>query len=122
MANQLPAEIFEALLRLESARQSEESHTKQCNALRRVGLILSDPSDKVKLYVQNVPTSLTFGGSNIPTTTSNPADDARIAGMLFTGQPRYFNGGVSLTQIYNRALSQAEITQNFNATRGRFGI
>ena len=79
-------------------------------------------SDKVKLYVQNVPTSLTFGGSNIPTTTSNPADDARIAGMLFTGQPRYFNGGVSLTQIYNRALSQAEITQNFNATRGRFGI
>lgn len=79
-------------------------------------------SDKVKLYIQSTPTSLTFGGSNIPTTTSNPADDARIAGMLFTGQPRYFNGRVSLTQIYNRALSQAEVTQNFNAVRGRFGI
>ena len=25
-------------------------------------------------------------------------------------------------QVYNRVLSQAEITQNFNATRGRFGV
>jgi hypothetical protein len=31
-------------------------------------------------------------------------------------------GNVSLMQIYNRALSQAEITQNFNATRGRYGV
>jgi hypothetical protein len=28
----------------------------------------------------------------------------------------------SSVKFYNRALSQAEITQNFNATRGRFGI
>jgi hypothetical protein len=28
----------------------------------------------------------------------------------------------SSIRFYNRALSQAEITQNFNATRGRFGI
>ena len=27
---------------------------------------------------------------------------------------------IALTQIYNRALSAAEITQNYNATRGRF--
>ena len=31
-------------------------------------------------------------------------------------------GKISNVQIYNRALSQAEITQNFNATRGRYGI
>jgi hypothetical protein len=79
-------------------------------------------SDKINLYVQGVSTPLSFGGSNIPITTSNPADDARIAGMLFTAQPRYFNGRVATTQIYNRALSQAEITQNFNATRGRYGV
>jgi hypothetical protein len=24
--------------------------------------------------------------------------------------------------VYNRALTQAEITQNFNALRGRYGI
>lgn len=34
----------------------------------------------------------------------------------------YFNGAIPITQIYNRALSQVEITQNFNTTRARFGI
>jgi hypothetical protein len=49
------------------------------------------------------------------------------------GQSPFFIGGRSGTsfntffdlanfQIYNRALSQAEISQNFNALRGRYGI
>jgi hypothetical protein len=79
-------------------------------------------SDKINLYVQGILTSLTFGGSNIPSTTSNPADDARIGGMLFSAQPRYFNGRVSQTQIYNRALSASEILQNYNAQKGRYGL
>jgi hypothetical protein len=33
-----------------------------------------------------------------------------------------FLGNISNTQIYNRVLSAAEITQNFNALRGRYGI
>ena len=36
--------------------------------------------------------------------------------------PRYFNGNIYTASIYNRALSAAEIQQNFNAHRGRFGI
>jgi len=32
----------------------------------------------------------------------------------------YFNGNIYFVKIYNRALSAAEITQNYNATRGRF--
>ena len=35
---------------------------------------------------------------------------------------RYFNGNIAQTQIYNRALSAAEIAQNYNSLRGRFGI
>jgi hypothetical protein len=34
----------------------------------------------------------------------------------------YFPGNIYSTQIYNRALTQSEITQNFNALRGRYGI
>lgn len=34
----------------------------------------------------------------------------------------YFTGNVYAASIWNRALSGAEITQNFNALRGRFGI
>lgn len=43
-------------------------------------------------------------------------------GFHLGGAERIFAGRVSNTQIYNRALSAAEIQQNFNATRGRFGI
>jgi hypothetical protein len=35
---------------------------------------------------------------------------------------RYYKGNTSQTQIYNRALSAAEITQNYNALKGRYGL
>jgi hypothetical protein len=38
------------------------------------------------------------------------------------GYYQRYNGIVSIARIYNRALSQAEITQNFNAARERFGF
>jgi hypothetical protein len=41
---------------------------------------------------------------------------ARWAGV------RYFQGNGSIYRIYNRVLSSTEITQNFNALRGRYGI
>jgi len=34
----------------------------------------------------------------------------------------YFSGRISMAQIYNRALPSSEIQQNFNVTRGRYGI
>jgi len=34
----------------------------------------------------------------------------------------YFNGRIDQLKIYNRALSAAEVQQNFEATRGRYGI
>lgn len=57
-----------------------------------------------------------------------------VGGMGVTLQPnlsigywqfnpgRYLNGSIPQVLIYNRALSAAEVTQIFNATRGRFGI
>jgi len=35
---------------------------------------------------------------------------------------RYFNGIISTTNIYNKALTADEVQQNYNALRGRFGI
>ena len=52
-------------------------------------------------------------------TNSNPvginADIPR--GTIFS-----FNGRITLLQAYNRALSAAEVSQNFDATRSRYGI
>jgi hypothetical protein len=33
-----------------------------------------------------------------------------------------WNGKISSTKIYNRALSQSEVLQNYNATKSRFGL
>ena len=38
------------------------------------------------------------------------------------GNQRYFNGGISSMQIYNRALSTSEVLQNYNAQKSRYGL
>ena len=49
------------------------------------------------------------------------------SGKLVLGLPAFyahydFKGNISNTQIYNRALSADEVLQNYNATKGRFGL
>lgn len=50
--------------------------------------------------------------------TTKPID----IGKTGWGAGFYWNGSVSDIQIYDRALSAQEISQNFEATRGRYGI
>ena len=38
------------------------------------------------------------------------------------GTANYFSGQISIGQVYSRGLTAAEVTQNFNAHRGRYGI
>ena len=49
-----------------------------------------------------------FGASRAESTDSAPS--------------RSFNGTISVSSIYNRALTASEIQQNFNALKGRFGL
>jgi hypothetical protein len=39
-----------------------------------------------------------------------------------TNLNKYYRGNIANFKIYNKALTAAEISQNFNALRGRFGI
>ena len=43
-------------------------------------------------------------------------------GKSYFSSTHFFDGKLSVAKIYNRALTAAEIKQNFNALRGRFGI
>lgn len=45
-----------------------------------------------------------------------------LIGRRFGDASRSLRGSVSAAKIYNRALSAAEVQQNFNALRGRYGI
>ena len=62
-------------------------------------------------------------------TAGSPSDTKTPDGRITIGwgafspggsDSRYYNGLLSNLQIYNRALTDEEITQNYNATRGRF--
>ena len=71
-----------------------------------------------RIYVNGVlrATSATLTG----TVTQNTTGAAFIG--IYGGGGYPFNGRIAQTQIYNRALTAAEIQQNFNATRSRYSI
>lgn len=58
--------------------------------------------------------------TNGSTTAFPSASDVRIG--AYQDAQNLFDGDIPIAQIYNRALTSAEIRQNFNALRGRFGI
>jgi hypothetical protein len=54
-------------------------------------------------------------------TTTFTGNGEILVGAYSTGA-NVFTGRIATTQVYNRALTAAEVQQNFNALRGRFGI
>jgi hypothetical protein len=54
--------------------------------------------------------------------TSTTLNDIKIGYDDAGAELRYIKGDVAQVSVYNRALTAAEISQNFNATRSRFGL
>jgi len=76
-----------------------------------------DSSASQKIYVNDsLAGSNTTGGGNIKTDTSYGFEIGR------SNTNAYWGGNFAIGHIYNRALSLSEISQNFNAQRGRFGV
>ena len=68
------------------------------------------------LYVNGIRESVGSLSTGTP-----PNSPIQIGGSTsFTN--RWFDGKIALTKVYNRALSQQEITQNYNAAKTRFGL
>jgi hypothetical protein len=81
--------------------------------------VLNDTSNTVQIYVNGVQIY------NQAETTSLLAhtNSKLLVGWrnsLASGQS--FNGRIAQTFIYNRALTASEILQNYNATKGRYGL
>ena len=59
-----------------------------------------------------------------PTGGSSPILGGMFIGIIESSllATRYWTGNIFQIKLYNRALSQSEISQNFNASRYRFGI
>lgn len=68
-------------------------------------------------YVNGVATASTA----TPYTPANVINGDLFVGALGIGS-ELFHGSIALCRIYNKVLTPTEIQQNFNATRGRYGI
>jgi hypothetical protein len=59
-------------------------------------------------------------------TQNNSVDLVLGAGYQFNStsldSSYYWQGNIAMTQVYNRALTPPEVLQNYNATKGRFGL
>lgn len=59
------------------------------------------------------------------TSPADPLNTVAQTELGIGGSPKssgFHSGSISVAHLYNRALSQAEITQNFNALKGRYGL
>lgn len=77
------------------------------------------PSANVKLYVNAVEVD-TQNFTN-PLSTQLPPQ-FRIGRRVDFGTSANYNGKLSQTLVYTKALSAAEILQNFNSTKDRYGL
>ena len=71
-------------------------------------------------------TNYLYVNAEYKVSASSPFSDsgeAYVIGRYYSNlNSYYFDGSIACVQAYNRALSDSEITQNYNATKGRFGL
>ena len=73
---------------------------------------------RLKLYENGI---LMQTGSFFNSNVSNSSANLLIG--MGGGRDTYaWNGNISNTQIYNRALTESEVTQNYNALKDRYGL
>ena len=75
-------------------------------------------------YVANGVSSIYENGVLKATNNYSGVGTSTATNLLTIGQgsDTYFPGSIYSTKVYNRALSAAEIQQNFESARGRYGI
>jgi hypothetical protein len=60
--------------------------------------------------------------NNSKSMATNTTPSGWIIGAAYPNIQTPYSGNLSVVQIYNRALSASEVLQNYNATKGRFGL
>ena len=79
-------------------------------------LVTTRNTSQVNWYVNNTNVG---SASNLYGTLANTTSNITI-GNGYTGTP--WAGRIAIIQAYNKALTAAEVSQNFNAQKARFGL
>jgi hypothetical protein len=77
-------------------------------------------TQQIKIYADGVFNTIQSPSYQTDITGSFSTFDLYLASRA--GSAYYYNGNIASFKIYNRALSQAEVLQNYNATKTRFGL
>ena len=80
-------------------------------------VVTNDSSTNAKLYIDGV----LIGTAGYRSTLSSASNNFWLG--RFSGDNNYtINASIGAAQLYNRVLTAAEVLQNYNATKARFGL
>ena len=81
----------------------------------------SSNSTRLKVYINSRLQTLSFSGT-IPSTSGTSNSVFSIGNTQGIGGGNFSTGNIASVQIYNRALSDQEVLQNYNVQKSRFGL
>lgn len=84
--------------------------------------ITSSPGANNWKFYQNLDLRRSATGSNTVFFSSDGVYNLGRSQTQLSGNFWYINGNIATIQLYNKALTQVEITQNYNALKTRFGL
>jgi hypothetical protein len=84
-----------------------------------VAVTYNNTTKTANFYINGI---LNSSKTNINIVEKSSGSAPLLVGSLRGAIGFYFDGSISLVLAYNRILTAAEIQQNFNATRSRYGI
>lgn len=64
----------------------------------------------------------TYVNGVLSVTSNNLTDDVSFNSISLGDATANYQGNISMVSMYNRTLSSTEVLQNFNASRGRYGL
>ena len=106
--------------------ESASPTTFQNNTVYQLGISRSYSGTGISVLDTDSVTKIspTLNGNSLTTADINlgPYTIGATSGLLSGNDDYWWKGEIYIVMLYDRELSQAEITQNFNALRGRFGI
>jgi hypothetical protein len=84
---------------------------------RHVVLTFDDTNDIMRLYINGVQVS-----EETEVTQSYISETERIGAHFFNGNPvSFWDGKIAQVRVYSAALTGAQVLQNFNSSRARYG-
>ena len=89
--------------------------TLSTNTWYNIVVSYNNSTSTQKIYINGVLDNSNTASYTTPTPSYLQIGAAQLFGM-------YFKGNISFIQMFSRALSAAEVTQNFNATKYRYGL